>query len=400
MTVRGAGVCAVALFCLAGCRNSTPDAHAQPAPASSTARSSASAPFAWKLPPGLPVPIVPADNPMTDAKIALGRRLFYDTRLSGNGSFACATCHQQRRAFTDGLAHALGSMGQEHPRSAMSLANVAYNVSFGWADPGLRTLEAQMAVPMFNQHPIELGLKGNERAAVERFKSSDEDRRQFQSAFPGDADPITLSNIVRAIAAFERTLVSGDSPLDRYLYRDDRAALSPSARRGMTLFFSDRLRCSECHSNFNLSGPVTFAGAKPVQPSFHNTALYDVDGRGGYPVIDRGLLDKTKRPEDMGRFRAPTLRNIAVTAPYMHDGSLLTLEDTVAHYASGGKPSPFRSLPIRGFPLTETETVDLVAFLESLTDETFLTNPAFADPAPPRSYAPGRPAQPGALPAK
>ena len=128
-------------------------------------------PFTWQLPPGLPVPRVPADNPMTAAKIDLGRRLFYDTRLSGNGTFACASCHKQALAFTDGRARAIGSTGGVHARSAMSLANVAYNASFGWADPNLRSLEAQMAVPMFNEHPVELGLKGRETEVAARFAS-------------------------------------------------------------------------------------------------------------------------------------------------------------------------------------------------------------------------------------
>jgi cytochrome c peroxidase len=335
------------------------------------------APFAWRLPAGLPTPVVPTDNPMTVPKIDLGRRLFYDRRLSGNGMFACGSCHQQARAFTDGRAQAIGSTGATHARSTMTLANVAYNASFGWADPSLRTLEAQMLVPMFNEHPIELGLKGREQEVVARF-SSRADRARFSAAFPSEPTPITLPNIVKAIAAFERTLVSGDSPLDRYLYRDDKSALSAEALEGMKLFFSPRLRCAECHASFNLSGPVTFQGvAKEVALVFHNTGLYDVDGRGAYPVSDRGLIDVTRRAADMGRFRAPTLRNVAVTAPFMHDGSLPTLEAAIDHYASGGKRSALRSESVRGFPLTPAERRTLVAFLEALTDRTFLTNAAF-----------------------
>jgi len=344
--------------------------------------------FAWRLPAGLPVPHVPDGNLMTVAKIELGRRLFHDTRLSGNETFSCASCHQQAHAFTDGRAHAVGSTGALHARSTMTLTNVAYNTSFGWADPSLRTLEEQMAVPMFNEHPIELGLKGREREVVARFAVRADDATRFRAAFPDDAIPITFPNIVKAIAAFERTLVSGDSPLDRYLYRDDKRSMSPAALRGMKLFFSDRLRCGECHGSFNLSGPVTFQGAEKVELLFHNTGLYNVDGKGAYPESDRGLLDKTQRTTDMGRFRAPTLRNIAVTAPYMHDGSVSTLAAAVEHYASGGKKSPFRSDRVRGFRLTTAEKADLVAFLECLTDQGFLSNPAFAAPAsPPVSQA-------------
>ncbi len=316
---------------------------------------------------------------MSAAKVDLGRRLFNDTRLSHNETYACASCHQQRRAFTDGRAQAVGSTGGVHPRSAMSLANVAYNASYGWADPSLRSLEAQMRVPLLNEHPIEMGLAGHEDEIVRRFQTAD-DRARFAAAFPVDPSP-TLANIIKAIASFERTIISGNSPLDRYLYRDDRAALSPSAVNGMTLFFSKRLHCSECHSGFNLSGPVDFAVAKThPTPAFHNTGLYDVDGAGAYPVSDRGLTDVTKDPKDMGRFRAPTLRNVAVTAPYMHDGSIPTLEAVLDHYASGGHASRFRSPAVRGFGLTAAEHDDLLAFLNSLTDERFLEDPALGKP--------------------
>ena len=339
----------------------------------------AQGPYVWRLPAGIPEPIVPADNPMSAAKVDLGRRLFSDTRLSHNHTYACATCHQQRHAFTDGRARAVGSTGGIHPRSAMSLANVAYNTSYGWADPGLRSLEAQMRVPLLNEHPIEMGLAGHEDEIVGRFQTAD-DRVRFAAAFPADPSP-TLTNIINAIASFERTIVSGNSPLDRFLYRDDRAALSASAKNGMTLFFSPRLRCSECHGGFNLSGPVDFAVATiHPKPAFHNTGLYDVDGAGAYPATDRGLADVTKHPKDMGQFRAPTLRNVAVTAPYMHDGSIPTLEAVLDHYASGGHASRFRSRAVTGFELTTVQRADLLAFLNSLTDDGFLEDPAFGRP--------------------
>ena len=357
-----------------------------PAPSSRSSvatRAAAPAPaaFVWRLPSGMPIPKVPADNPMSDAKVALGRRLFYDTRLSGNRTFACANCHQQAYGFTDGLAHALGSTGQAHPRSSMSLTNVAYNASFGWADGNTRTLEMQMHVPMFNEHPIEMGLKGREPEIVARFADVPEDAARFREAFPDEQTPVNFPNIIKAIAAFERLLVSGNSPLDRYLYRDDRSAMSPAAIRGMKLFFSDRLACGRCHSGFNLSGPTDHEAApKPATPTFHNTGLYNVDGRGAYPAADRGLFDKTQKPTDMGRFRAPTLRNIALTAPYMHDGSVPTLELAIAHYASGGVTSPVKSEHLKGFNVSKQDTADLVAFLDSLTDREFVTNPAFGPP--------------------
>jgi cytochrome c peroxidase len=332
--------------------------------------------YEWHLPPGVPRPRVPADNPMTEAKVRLGRRLFYDTRLSGNGTYACASCHQQKLAFADGRARALGSTGQAHARSAMSLTNVAFNASYGWADPKTRTLEAQMAVPMFNEHPIEMGIKGNEKAIVARLIGDAADARRFEQVFPGQ--PVTLDTMVKAIASFERTMLSVSSPLDRYLYRDDRTALSAAARRGMALFFSDRLACAQCHAGFNLSGPTVHDGSADAVPSFHNTGLFNVDGRGGYPAIDRGLFDTTHAPADMGRFRAPTLRNIAVTAPYMHDGSIATLAEVIDHYASGGIQSPVKSPRLKGFAITDAERSDVVAFLNSLTDQEFLSNPALA----------------------
>jgi cytochrome c peroxidase len=343
-------------------------------------RPPASGSYSWTLPRGLPVPIVPDDNPMSDAKVALGRRLFYDRRLSGNGTFSCGSCHEQRKAFTDGRATAVGATGGRHPRSAMSLANVAYNLTLGWADEDVTTLEAQMAVPLFNEHPIEMGVAGRTEEIVARFASSPADAAEFRAAFPADPT-VSMATIVKAVAAFERTLVSGDSPLDRYLFRDDRAAMSAEAVRGMQLFFSDRLRCAACHGGFNLSGPVRFEGGKAAGPVFHNTGLVVVDGDA---PADRGLFEKTRNPGDRGRFRAPTLRNIAVTAPYMHDGSVPTLEAVIAHYSSGGRPGTNPSRMMRPFTLTAEETADLIAFFHSLTDRAFLENPAFADPGPHR----------------
>jgi cytochrome c peroxidase len=335
--------------------------------------------FNWNLPRGLPVPIVPADNPMSDAKVALGRRLFYDRRLSGTGAFSCGSCHVQQKAFTDGRATAVGATGGQHARSAMSLANVAYNLTLGWADESTTTLEAQMAVPLFNEHPIEMGVAGRADEIVARFASNPADAAEFRTAFPAEpaASVVSMATIVKAIAAFERTLLSGDSPLDRYVYRDDRAAMSADALRGMQLFFSDRLRCATCHGGFNLSGPVRFEGSKAIAPVFHNTGLVVTDGEGSG---DRGLFEQTRNAGDRGRFRAPTLRNIAVTAPYMHDGSVATLEGVIEHYSTGGRPGTNPTRMMRPFSLSEGETADLIAFLQSLTDRTFLANPGFSDP--------------------
>jgi cytochrome c peroxidase len=313
--------------------------------------------FASRLPVWVPIPNVPPDNPILEAKVQLGRRLFYDTRLSGNETYSCGSCHQQALAFTDGLAQAVGSTGDSHSRATMTLTNVAYNALFGWNDTR-RSLEEQMEVPMYNEHPVELGLKGRETEVLARFSTNTADIERFRTAFPDEANPLNLKNIVKAIASFERVLVSGNSAFDRYLYQDDRSGMSPAALRGITLFFSDRLRCSECHSSFNFGGPTIFAGAMPSEMTFHNTGL----------------------STSADKFRAPTLRNIAVTGPYMHDGSIATLKGVIEHYASGGRSNPARSERIRGFAISASETDDLMAFLESLTDEEFLTNPAFGKP--------------------
>ena len=347
-------------------------------------------PYEWRLPPGFPIPPVPPDNPLTRPGVALGRRLFYDTRLSGNGTQACATCHRQALAFTDGRARALGSTGALHPRSAMSLANVAYGIALTWANPRLRSLEEQALVPMFGEHPVEMGLAGREEELLTRLRADPRYVEMFRAAFPRERDPIRIANVTRALASFERTLISGGSPYDRLVYGGDEGALSESAWRGMRLFFSDRLACSKCHGGFNFSGPVTFRGLeRPEEPVFHDTGLYDFDAAlsgaptGSGPGIDLGSRAITGRRKDTGRFRAPTLRNIALTAPYMHDGSIAALDGVIDHYAAGGRAGGdrrFRSPLVRGFTLTADERRDLIEFLESLSDASFTTDTRLADP--------------------
>lgn len=367
--------CAAAAGCAAGAGLGVP------LPVAAPPRSDAAAePYEWRLPRGFPRPRVPPDNPMSAAKVELGRHLFYDRRLSLDGTYACASCHRQELAFTDGRARAVGVKGQLHPRSAMSLANVAYNAGLGWDDPGLLRLEDQAKVPMFNRRPLELGLAGRRRRTVARLFADPLYRRLFAAAFPEARGPLTMPHVRSALAAFERTLISGDSPFDRWLGGEN-DALSPAARRGMKLFFSARLGCFACHRGFNFSGPVIYEGSRDAVPVFLNTGLYDLDGRGAYPPPNTGAHRVTGRPEDMGRFRVPTLRNVARTAPYMHDGSVATLGEAVDLYAAGGRTaSPLKSPRLRGFELTGAEKAELLAFLESLSDESFVTDPRFADP--------------------
>ena len=348
--------------------------------------------YEWRLPLGFPAPRVPLDNPMTSAKVELGRLLFYDRALSGNGTYSCATCHRQALAFTDGRPRAVGSTGEIHPRSAMSLANSAYAATLTWANPGVTRLEDQMLTPMFNVAPVELGLAGKEDELLLRLAADPRYPPRFAAAFPQEDHPITLENLRRAIASFERTLLSGDSPYDRLVYRGEDGALSASARLGMRLFFSERTNCSRCHGGFTFSGPVAFEGLAPLPPTFHNTGLYNLGGTGLYPDDNTGLFAYTGREEDMGRFRAPTLRNVELTAPYMHDGSIATLREVLDHYSQGGRTlsagpyagvgreNPHKSELVRGFSLQADEADDLVEFLKSLTDRSFVSDPRFAEP--------------------
>jgi len=350
----------------------------------------------WDLPPGFPPPRIPEDNPMSAAKVELGRYLFYDKRLSENQTQACATCHQQKRAFSDGRIHAVGSTGQAHRRNSMALTNVAYAARLTWGNSLIDRLEAQALIPMFGDAPIELGLT-DEATLTQRLANDARYIRMFAAAFPDEDGRITAHTVTKAIAAFERTLISGNSPYDRYI-RGDTKALSESAKRGMVLFLSERLECFHCHGGFNFADSVDHAKLPEPERAFHNNGLYNVDGKGGYPATDRGLYEITHEPRDMGRFKAPSLRNIAVTAPYMHDGSVPTLDAAIDHYAAGGRSidsgpnsgvgseSPLKDAFVTGFIVSQQERGDLLAFLESLTDELFLTDQRFADP-----FATGRP---------
>lgn len=349
--------------------------------------------FPWSIPAPFPKPPVPSDNPMTLDKVELGRRLFYDRRLSVTGQFSCASCHRQELAFTDGRAQAVGATGERHPRSAMSLANVAYSPTLAWADPTLRSLEAQALVPMLGTAPLEMGLRGHETRILRTLSRDTIYRRLAARAFPGDTLPMTLSHVAKAIAAFERTLVSMQSPYDRYRYGRDTNALSASAKRGEVFFFSGpRGGCFQCHGGWNFSGSIAYEGRPDVPATFFNTGLYNLPGTVSYPNGNTGVHAVTGVSSDVGKFRAPTLRNIAVTAPYMHDGSIATLSEVLDHYAAGGRTivngeyagvgrdNPNKAAAVHGFSMTPQDKQDLIAFLQSLTDSTFLKNPAFGDP--------------------
>ncbi|WP_426745457.1 MbnH family di-heme enzyme [Myxococcus faecalis] len=346
------------------------------------------APYDWRLPAGFPTPRVPADNPMTEVKVALGRRLFYDVRLSQNGTQSCGSCHEQARAFTDGRVSPVGSTGQVHRRNAQGLANIVYATSLTWANPALTSLESQALVPLFGTEPVELGFADREQELIERLRSDAALEAEFRRAFPDEQTPVSLATLIRALAAFQRSIISGSSPYDRFVYGKQVDAMTRQQKRGLELFLSERMECDHCHSGFNFQdATVHESTVEPILP-FHNTGLYNEDGRGTYPAADQGAIELTGRPEDMGRFRAPSLRNVSVTAPYMHDGSMATLSEVLDHYAAGGharlrnggEASPLQSGFVRGFTLTAEEKQDVLAFLESLTDTDFLTDPRFSDP--------------------
>jgi cytochrome c peroxidase len=366
-----------ALVLLLGCR-AQEDAHEEPS-------------LELALPVGFPQAVEPDGAELTESKLELGRRLFYDKRLSLNESQACASCHQQALAFTDGRALSAGSTGQLTQRSSMSLGNVGYAATLTWANDSLRTLEEQVLVPLFGEDPVELGFAGKEAVLLERLRAEPIYRELFARAFPGADEAISLQHVAQAIAAFERTLISGNTRVDRYR-NGEMSALDASEQRGLALFFSERFECFHCHGGFNYSSAVAQVGLAFDQAAFENNGLYNLGGSGAYPEPNRGLYELTGDPRDMGKFKPPSLRNVAITAPYMHDGSLATLEEVLEHYAAGGRSiadgplagdgraNPNKSRFVRGFVMPEEDKRDLLAFLRALTDEGFLRDPSLADP--------------------
>ncbi len=337
--------------------------------------------FEWNLPKGFPKPVVPADNPMSAAKVELGRYLFYDKRISVNGKQSCGSCHRQELAFTDGLARAAGTTGELHPRSSMSLVNVAYAPTLTWANPTLTSLEEQALGPLLNTAPVELGLKGREEVFLGELRRDPVYQQLFKKVYPGTANPFTLGNVTKTLAAFERTIISMRSPYDRYRWGGEPDALSPAAKRGELIFFSsERGGCFQCHEGWNFS-EIRYEGGHDGPDDRAMTGAFLNTGVSHYAAPNRGIYEFTGQPQDIGKFRAPTLRNIELTAPYMHDGSMATLEDVIAHYAAGGKyPHANQSKVIRPLQLSQQDRRDLIEFLKSLTDRDMLRDPRWSDP--------------------
>jgi cytochrome c peroxidase len=283
--------------------------------------------------------VVPADNPITAEKVSLGRRLFFDSRLSGDGTLSCASCHEPKRAFTDGRSVALGIGGQRGRRNSPTLINRAWGSSF-FLDGRARSLEDLAVRPILD--PAELGSTAP--AVLSLARSSY--RSRFRTAF--DAEP-SLELIAKALASYLRTIVDGNSAFDRFAAGDE-SALTTSARRGLTLFFG-KAGCGQCHSGPNLT-----------DEDFHNTG---VAWRTGV-LTDEGRAGVSGAPADRGAFKTPTLREISRTAPYMHDGSLTSLHQVIEYYDTGGATNLMLDPRLRALHLSAVEKADLEAFLNSL----------------------------------
>ncbi|MBL8442481.1 MAG: di-heme enzyme [Zoogloeaceae bacterium] len=343
------------------------------------------------VPHFFPAPRLPEGELLSPDRIELGRHLFYDKRLSGNGEQACGSCHHQDKAFTDGRPVAIGSTGEPHPRNSQALGNVVYNATLTWANPSLVTLEKQMETPLFGEDPVEMGVNdGNREEVLTRIRLDARYPAMFAQVFPSNADPINWQNIVGAIASFQRSLIAGNSRYDQFLRGE--VVLAPNEERGRLLFFGERAECFHCHGSFNFNDQIVHAESRIVETPFHNTGLYNIDGAGGFPEPNRGVFELSAQAQDMGAFRAPSLRNIEVTGPYMHDGTIETLEKVLSFYAAGGRlitsgpnagdgrTNPFKSDLIALIDLSLDEQADIVAFLKTLTDHEFLENPKHADP--------------------
>ena len=306
-----------------------------------------------KVPLGLPAVPIPADNPPTADAIALGRRLFYDKMLSVDATLACASCHNPKLGFSDASKHSSVVGGKTGTRNAPTVINAAYAPLQFW-DGRAPTLEDQAGGPIAN--PVEMNQSHD--VCVSKLGSTPEYKAAFEKVFgPG---PVTIGKVEKAIASFERTVLSGNSPFDRYEYGGDKTAMTPAALRGMELFRDkDKANCVTCHT-------IDAKFALFTDGKFHNIGV-GVDGEG--ELTDLGRYKETKAERDKGAFKTPTLRNIALSAPYMHDGSIKTLKGVVDFYAGGGNSNPTLDKEMKSLQLSGLERMDLVAFLESLTGE-------------------------------
>jgi cytochrome c peroxidase len=293
------------------------------------------------IPLGLGPRPVPKDSPLTEERVRLGRRLFFDPILSGDNTVACASCHDPAHGFAGSEARARGIRGQLSERRAPSLLNRAYGTAFFW-DGRESTLEGQALRPIEDKK--EMG--STVPAALERLRADETYKKQFEAAFP---DGVTADNLARALASFERVLLRGDSRVDRFRRNGDAKALTPEERQGLWLYES-KGRCWRCHS-----------GANFTDEAYHNTGVSWAN-----VVADRGRYALTKKDGDQGKFKTPTLRGVGLTGPYMHDGSMRTLKEVVQYYNRGASPNPHLDPALGPLGLSDQEVDDLVAFLKAL----------------------------------
>lgn len=334
------GFLVIALSVMVGCEPEAPDLY------------QSTGPFPLVIPPGFPEMPVPTNNALTYERVRLGRRLFFDPVLSRDSSISCAHCHHPGLAFTDGLQASEGIEGRVGTRNAPGLANIGYHPYF-LREGGVPTLEQQVAVPVQEAHEFDFNFPD----IVKRLNASPEYVKACREAYERDPDPFVIT---RALGAFQRTLISGSSPWDQFFAWGDLTAVSPQVLKGWAVF--QEKGCFSCHAGFDFT-----------DHSFENVGLY-MD----YP--DEGRARLTNLESDKGKFKVPSLRNVAITAPYMHDGHMQSLEDVVDHFASGGKAHPNRSIRMASFTWKPGERAALIAFLEALTDTEFIANPAHRDP--------------------
>jgi cytochrome c peroxidase len=318
---------------------------------------SAAKPIGQKIvvpaPLGLPPVPVPADNPETVETVALGRKLFYEKKLSADTSLSCASCHNPLAGFSDGRRVSVGFGGRRGTRNAPTVVNAAYTPMQFW-DGRASSLEEQAGGPMSNA----VEMNQSHEVTVSKLQADPTYRADFERAFgPG---PVTIAKVKKALASFERTLVSGNSPFDRYQYGGDKSALSAAAIRGLAIFRDEQKgNCASCHT-------IGEKYALFTDGKFHNIGV-GVNDEGN--LTDLGRYGETRQEAEKGAFKTPTLRNIAKSAPYMHDGSLKTLADVADYYAGGGNSNPYLDKKIKNMHISGRERVDLVAFLESLTGD-------------------------------
>lgn len=304
------------------------------------------------IPEGFPDMPFPEDNKFTMARWKLGKKLFYDPILSVDGTLSCASCHKANLAFADDVSFSPGVENRPGVRNAPSLANVGYHPYF-LREGSVPTLEMQVLVPIQEENEFAHDML----KIVEALKQNSEYMKMAKEAYNREPDPFVVT---RAIGIFERSLISGNSAYDKFYYQGNSSALSESQKRGMDLFFSLKTHCSDCHGGFNFTNY-----------SFENNGLDTV-------YSDPGRMRLTGLPEDESIFKVPSLRNVEVTAPYMHDGQFETLMEVIEHYNLGGKDHPNKSGLIQPLNLSPQEKKDLVAFLKSLTDIGFLRNGNFS----------------------